>query len=128
MSALISLLSHPGLHQHGVNKVVLSRASRQILLLFFTSVIMSVQQYCYTTWHKCLSTTLKSKLLHQMKSCSKIVGQHLEKLYESGYHNNIQRLANNIVSDPNHALNNEYKLLPSNRKIPRFNTFRLKHS
>ena len=105
-------------------------ASKQILLLFFTSVIMSVLQYCYTTWYKSLSTTLKSKLLHQMKICSKIVGQPLEKFYESAYHNNILRLANTIVSDPNHVLNSEYELLPSNRRyrVPRFNKVRLKHS
>lgn len=105
-------------------------ASGQILLLFFTSVIMSVLQYCNTTWYKCLSTALKSKLLHQMKICSKIVGQPLEKLYESAYHNNILRLANNIVSDPNHVLNSEYELLPLNRRyrVPRFNRVRLRHS
>ncbi len=48
-----------------------------------TPVILSVLQYnyttyyttCYTTCCKCLSTTLKSKLLHQMKICSKTVGQ-----------------------------------------------------
>ena len=34
-----------------------------ILLLFFTSVIFSILQYCNTTWYKCLSTALKSKLL-----------------------------------------------------------------
>ena len=50
-------------------------ASREILLLFFTSVIMSILQYCNTTWYKCLSAALKSKLLHLLKICSKIVGQ-----------------------------------------------------
>ena len=49
-------------------------ASRECLLLFFTSVIVSVLQYCNTTWYKCLSTAFKSKLLHLLKMCSTIVG------------------------------------------------------
>ena len=52
-----------------------------------------------------VATTLKSNLLNQIKICSKIVGQPLEKIYESTHHSNILRLANNIVSDPNHVLN-----------------------
>lgn len=31
-----------------------------------------------------------------MKICSKIVGQTLERLYDSAYHINILRFANNI--------------------------------
>ena len=50
-------------------------ASRRILLLFFTSVIMSVLQYCSTTWYGCLSVALKSQLMQQLSICSKIVGQ-----------------------------------------------------
>ncbi len=64
-----------------------------------------------------------------MKICSKIVGQRLEKMYESAYQDNMLRLANNIVSEPNHVLNGEYKLLPSKQRyrIPRFNKIRLKN-
>ncbi len=70
------------------------------------------------------------KLFNQLNICSKIVGQTLEKLDDSAYYNNLLRLANNIVSDPNHILHNEFELLPSNRRyrVPRFHKVRLKHS
>jgi hypothetical protein len=103
---------------------------KQILLLFFISVIMSVLQYCNSVWYRSLSVTLKTKLFYQLKICSRIVGQPLEKLYDSAYYNNLLRLANNIVSDPNHVLHNEFELLPSNRRyrVPKFNKVRLKNS
>ncbi len=46
------------------------------------------------------------------------------------YMNNLLRLANNIVSDSNHVLHNEFESLPSNRRyrVPRFNKVMLKHS
>ncbi len=98
------------------------------LVLVFTSAIMSVQKV--QKRYKSLSTTLTSKLLHQMKICSKTVGQPLEKMYESAYQDNTVRLANNMVSEPNHVLNGEYELLPSKQRyrIPRFNKIRLKNS
>ena len=41
----------------------------------------------------------------------------------------ILTTSNNIISDPNHVLNSEYELLPSDRRyrVPRFNKVRLKH-
>ncbi len=101
-----------------------------ILLLFFMSVIMSILQYCNSIWYRSLSVILKSKLFNQLKICSRIVGQPIEKLYDSACYNNLLRLANNIVFDPNHVLHNEFELLPSNRryKVPRLNKVRLKHS
>ena len=68
-------------------------ASRTNILSGFTSVIMSVRQYRTSTWYKCLSTTLKPKLFHQINICSKVEGQPLEKFYESANHSNILRLA-----------------------------------
>ena len=55
--------------------------------------------------------------------------QPLQKLYESASHKNILRLAN-ISSNPNHALNTEYNLLPSNGRyrVPTIRKVRLKHS
>ncbi len=44
--------------------------------------------------------------------CSKTVGQPLQKAYELSYHNNLVRLANNIVSKPNHVLYNDLLRLP----------------
>jgi len=60
---------------------------KQILLLFYRCVIMSKLQYCNSIWYKSLSVMLKTKLYNQLKICSKIVGQPLEKLYDSAYHN-----------------------------------------
>jgi len=73
---------------------------------------------------------LKTKLYNQLKICSKIIGQPLEKLYDLAYHNNLLRLANTIISNPLHILHKEFELLPSNRRyrVPRFNKVRLKHS
>ena len=105
-------------------------ASRRILLLFFTSVIMSVLQYCSTTWYGCLSVALKSQLLQQLSICSKIVGQPLQKLYTSTYDNSVLRLARNITSNTSHVLHGEYRLLPSGRRygVPSFKKVRLKKS
>ena len=105
-------------------------ASRQILLLFFTSVIMSVLQYCSTTWYGCLSVALKSQLLQQLSICSKIVGQPLQRLYTTTYDNSVQRLARNITSNTSHVLHGEYGLLPSGRRycVPSFKKVRLKKS
>lgn len=43
-----------------------------------------------------------------MKICRKIMAQPLEKLY--AYRKNIFRMANNIISNPRHVLDSEYKL------------------
>ena len=70
-------------------------------------------------------------MLHLLKICSKIVAQPCQRLCDSAYHNKLVRLSNNIIdSDPNHVLNSDYELLPSNRRyrVPRFNKVRLKHS
>lgn len=77
---------------------------------------------------KYLSTTLKSKLLHQMKACSKIVVEPLENLYEASYQNTL-KLAKNI-SDPSHVVNSEYRLLPSNQRyrVHQFSQIKLKNS
>ena len=103
-------------------------ASRRILLLFFTSVIMSVLQYCSTTWYGCLSVALKSQMLQQLNICSKIVGQPLQELYASTYDNSMLRLAKNITSNTSHVLYSEYRLLPSGRRyeVPLFKKVRLK--
>ena len=103
-------------------------ASRRILLLFFTSVIMSVLQYCSTTWYGCLSVALKSQMLQQLNICSKIVGQPLQELYTSTYDNSMLRLAKNITSNTSHVLYSEYRLLPSGRRyeVPLFKKVRLK--
>ena len=105
-------------------------ASRQILLLFFTSVIMSVLQYCSTTWYGCLSAALKAQLLQQLNICSKIVGQPLQRLYTSTYDSSILRLARNITSNTSHVLHREYRLLPSGRRygLPTYNKIKLKRS
>ncbi len=68
---------------------------------------MSVLQYCNSS----LSVMRKTKLFNQLQICSRIVGQPLEKLYDSAYYKNVLRLANNTVSDPNHVLQNEFELL-----------------
>ena len=104
--------------------------SRQILLLFFTSVIMSVLQYCNTTWYGCLSDTLKAKLRQLLNICSKIVGQPLETLYRSAYDNSMLRLARSITSNSNHPLNGEYDLLPLGRRyrVPTWNRVKLRKS
>ncbi len=104
--------------------------SRKILLLFFMSVIMSILQYCNSIWFKSLSVKLKTKLFNYIKTCSRIVGQPLEKLYDLAYYNNLLRIANSIVADSNHVLHNEFVLLLSNRRyrVPSFNRVRLKHS
>ena len=105
-------------------------ASKQILLLFFSSVIMSVLQYCSTTWYGCLSVTSKSQLLRQMNICSKIVGKPLYSLYESTYVNSVLRLARSIASNTNHVLHEEYELLPSGRRylVPKFKKVKTKRS
>ena len=105
-------------------------ATQQVLLMFFISVVLSVMQYCNAIWYSCLTVTAKSGLRHLIKICSKIVGQPLEVLFEAAYHNNTMRLAKNIISDPSHVLNKEYKLLPSGRRysVPRFDRVRLKQS
>ncbi len=91
--------------------------------------VMSVQQYCNSIWYQSLPVMLKTKLFNQLKICSRIVGQPLEKLYDSAY-NNLRLANNNIVSDLNHVLHNKFELLPSSRRyrVPRLNKVRLKHS
>ena len=82
--------------------------SRKILLLFFTSVVMSVLQYCSTAWVGCLPETLKARLLKQLNVCSKIVGQPLMTLFDSSYKNSVLRLARGITSNSKHPLYGEY--------------------
>lgn len=75
-----------------------------------------------------MSLSVKSKPMNLLKMCSKIVGQPLQKAYELFYHNNLLRLANNIVSEPNHVLYNEFVMLPSYRrkKLPRYSPIKIK--
>ncbi len=65
---------------------------------------MSVLQYYNSIRYRSLSVMLKT-LFNQLKMSSRIVGQPLDKL------NDLLRLADNIVSDPNHVLHNELELL-----------------
>ena len=60
---------------------------------------------------------------------SKICGVTLEDITTLGLRQ-IENLADKIISDPNHFLHNEYKLLPSGRRylIPRFKTKRASNS
>ncbi len=44
---------------------------KQILLLFFMSVIMRVLQYCNSIWYRRLSVMLKTKLFNQLKNLLK---------------------------------------------------------
>jgi len=72
---------------------------------------------------------LKTKLYNQLKICSKIVGQPLEKLYDSAYHNYLLRLANIIASNPIHTLHlKSLNFYHKRYRVPRFNKVRLKHS
>ena len=105
-------------------------ASSQILNLFFTSVKMSILQYCNIVWYKSLSSNLKAKSSLQLKICSKIVRHPLQTIYETAYHKNMLRLAYNIVSNSNHVLNKENKLLPSKCRfrVPKFNKIKPTHS
>lgn len=89
-------------------------------------VLYNTQYYTVQVFVHCF----KVKTAPPIWICSKIVDQPFERLYQSTYHNNICRLANNIISDPNHVLISEYELLPSNRRnwVPRYNKVRLKRS
>jgi len=69
---------------------------------------------------------LKTKLFNQLNICSKIVGQPLEKLYDSAYYNNLFRLANIIVSNPMHILHKEFEPSKRRYRMPRFNKAMLK--
>lgn len=104
-------------------------ASRPILPLFFTSVIMSILQYCDIVRYKGVSATLRAKLSQQFNICSQIVGQPPQKLYETANHDNMLRLANNINSNQNRVLNKEVQLIPSNCrfKVPSFNKIEFKN-
>ncbi len=53
---------------------------KQSILL---SVIMSVLQYLNSIWYISVSVMLKTKLFKSITNCSRIVGQPLEKLYDS---------------------------------------------
>jgi hypothetical protein len=106
-----------------------SGANGQILNLFFTSVIKAFYNTLILYGTR-VSTTLKAKLSQQLKICSKIVGHPLQTIYETAYHKNMLRLANNIVSNSSHVLNREYKLLPSKCRfrVPQFTKIKLEHS
>lgn len=70
-----------------------------------------------------MSTTLKSKLLHQMELCKRIEQTLWTSI--SQYHFNAGH-----YSASNHGLNSEYELLPTNQRYrnPQFNRVTLKHS
>ena len=104
--------------------------SKRILLLFFTSVILSVLQYCSTSWFGCLSDTLRTKVLKPLNICSKIVGQPLETLFDTSYTNGVLRLARGITSNNKHPLHGEYDVLPLQRRyrVPTWNRVQLRKS
>ena len=56
----------------------------------------------------------KNKLLRIVNLCSKIIGEPQRNLSDFCVRQ-IERKALSIISDPNHALNREFELLPSGR-------------
>ena len=58
---------------------------KQILLLFFQSIVQSVILYGSTAWYSCLSVQLQTRLGRLIRICSKIVGQALEPNFQAAY-------------------------------------------
>lgn len=89
-----------------------------VSLVFFTSVIMSIWQYCNTTCYTCFSTALKPKPLRQMQIVSK--RNHEWTFYNKHW---------SIVCDPDHDLNSQYEFLPAigDTRVPQCNKVRLRH-
>ena len=103
-------------------------ASRQIISLFFMSVIQSVMLYCNTAQQSCLSVKDKANYILKFK----LVQRSLDYLQHTSSRKPTTRSCSgwpDIFPLTSHVLHREYQLLPSNRRfrVPSFNRNRLKY-
>lgn len=91
-------------------------ASKQILLLFFQSVIQSVVQYGIYALYTCLSFNSKLDWLDRYLFVLRLWAKCLSQVLMSCTHTKrTLSLTGKIMLDPSHILYEEYQLLPSNR-------------
>ena len=86
-----------------------------LLLLLYQSIIQPILLYCSTCFYTMLSVTNRAKLTRITNTAAKIIGLPTPNLTELN-NRSITRLANTIVQDITHPLNQYIIPLPSGRR------------
>ena len=92
-------------------------ASTEILHLFYCSTIQSIIQYCGTVWYNTLTVQNKNRVAGLIKTASKIIGRPINQGFLDSQKAAVVRLAQKMADGPSHPLHEEFKLLPSGRRL-----------
>jgi hypothetical protein len=90
---------------------------RQIMRLFYNSVIQSVLTFNITVWYKCLSVTQKDKISKVVKTASRCIGDNVFMDLDSMYNDKVKKLTSKIMENNNHPLNNNFVFLRSGIRL-----------
>ena len=89
-----------------------------IIIGFYNSTIVSVLSYSVITFYEMLPDYAKYDLEQARRVCSKFVGNKNDLMrIEDIYRQRTVSMANKIMKDPKHPLNNEYNYLPSGKRL-----------
>ena len=103
--------------------------SKVILRIFYQSFIESLLTFSFICWTNSLSVKDMNSLNKIVKICSKITGIQLKSISSLWNKQAVQK-AKCIISQPDHVLSKEFKLMPSGRRYCsiRTRTMRYSHS
>ena len=121
------------IHQrlHFLRRLRLFGVSLNIMLIFYRASIESILRYSISSWFGNLTVKFKSQISRLAKMAGKIMGLSSPPITPQAiFEQAISRLAQNIVSDPSHVLNQEYVVMRSGRRYrtPKCKYNRYKHS
>ncbi len=102
---------------HFLRRLRLFGARTEVMLIFYNAVLASIIRYGMAVWSGSLTVQCRARLQRMISTAMKIIGKHdnfqpLQAIYERA----VVKGANKILSDPSHALFQEYVLLPSGRR------------
>ena len=99
----------------------MSQLKRLLLSLTYLTTIRasieSILRYGVASWFGNLAVIFKSQITRLVKTAGKIMGRssppsNLQTMFDQ----EVMRLARNIISDPLHVLNSEYKFMRTERR------------
>ena len=102
---------------HFLRRLRLFGVSTSIMTTFYNAVLESLIRYGMAAWFGSLTVQLKSRIMRMVKTAMKVIGQKDYPSLQSIFENSVIKLANRVLTNPNHILHSEYEMLPSGRRF-----------